>query len=152
MLLDPALVWPSDEVKESLNTVAKTLQFTKGQEREQILLRFYAQTAEVKTKAVCAYIKQQVKEPQKFIVFAHHRVMLDAICECLKKLKVKFIRIDGATRKQDRGEFIDTFQKKPSCKVAVLSLGACNSGITLTAAELILFAELTWNPSVSNNM
>ncbi|XP_061386042.1 SWI/SNF-related matrix-associated actin-dependent regulator of chromatin subfamily A-like protein 1 [Musca vetustissima] len=147
VVLDPALVWPSDEVKESLNTVAKTLQSCKGQEREQILLRFYAQTAEVKTKAVCAYLKQQVKEPKKFIVFAHHRVMLDAICDCLRKLKVNFIRIDGATRKQDRGEFIDTFQKKPSCKVAVLSLGACNSGITLTAAELILFAELTWNPS-----
>lgn len=77
--------------------------------------------------------------------------MMDAICDCLNKLKVKFIRIDGSTRKQDRGEYIDTFQKKPSCKVAVLSLVACNSGITLTAAELIIFAELTWNPSVSFN-
>lgn len=85
----------------------------------------------------------------KFIVFAHHRVMLDAISNCLNKLKVKYIRIDGSTRQQERGEFIDEFQKKKSCKVAVLSLGACNSGITLTAAELILFAELTWNPSVS---
>ncbi|XP_075152134.1 SWI/SNF-related matrix-associated actin-dependent regulator of chromatin subfamily A-like protein 1 [Haematobia irritans] len=147
VVLDPALVWPSDEIKESLNTVAKTLQFSKGTEREQILLRFYAQTAEVKAKAVCAYLKKQVKEPKKFIVFAHHRVMLDAISECLDKLKVKYIRIDGSTRKNDRGEFIETFQKKPSCKVAVLSLGACNSGITLTAAELIIFAELTWNPS-----
>lgn len=77
--------------------------------------------------------------------------MMDAICDCLNKLKVKFIRIDGSTRKQDRGEYIDTFQKKPSCKVAVLSLVACNSGITLTAAELIIFAELTWNPSVNFN-
>ncbi|XP_013103013.1 SWI/SNF-related matrix-associated actin-dependent regulator of chromatin subfamily A-like protein 1 [Stomoxys calcitrans] len=147
VVLDPALVWPSDEIKESLDSVSKTLQCSKGHEREQILLRFYAQTAEVKTKAVCAYLKQQVKEPKKFIVFAHHRVMMDAICECLDKLKVKYIRIDGNTRKHDRGEFIDTFQKKQSCKVAVLSLGACNSGITLTAAELIIFAELTWNPS-----
>lgn len=136
-------------MKESLNTVSKHLQTCKAAEREQILLRFYAQTAEVKIKAVCAYLKQQIKEPKKFIVFAHHRIMMDAISNCLSKLKVKYVRIDGSTRKQDRGEFIDTFQKKPSCKVAVLSLGACNSGITLTAAELIIFAELTWNPSVS---
>lgn len=96
-----------------------------------------------------AYLKQLVKQPKKFIVFAHHRIMMDAVSDCLTKLKVKYIRIDGATRKQDRGEFIDRFQKQPTCKVAVLSLGACNSGITLTAAELIIFAELTWNPSVS---
>lgn len=52
MVLDPALVWPSDEVKESLNTVSKHLQSCKANEREQILLKFYAQTAEVKIKAV----------------------------------------------------------------------------------------------------
>lgn len=74
--------------------------------------------------------------------------MMDAISDCLNKLKVKYVRIDGSTRKQARGDNIDEFQKKKSCKVAVLSLGACNSGITLTAAELIIFAELTWNPSV----
>ncbi|XP_037811206.1 SWI/SNF-related matrix-associated actin-dependent regulator of chromatin subfamily A-like protein 1 [Lucilia sericata] len=147
VVLDPALVWPSDEVKESLNAVAKNLQTCKAADRERILLRFYAETAEVKKRAVCAYLKELVKGPNKFIVFAHHRIMMDAISECLTKLKVKFIRIDGNTRKQERGEFIETFQKKPSCKVAVLSLGACNSGITLTAAELIIFAELTWNPS-----
>ncbi|TMW50300.1 hypothetical protein DOY81_004620 [Sarcophaga bullata] len=147
VVLDPALVWPSDEIKETLNKVAQHLQSCRAADREQILLQFYAQTADVKIKAVCAYLKQQVKEPIKFIVFAHHRIMLDAICDCLNKLKVKFVRIDGSTRKQDRGEFIDKFQKNPSYKVAVLSLIACNSGITLTAAELIIFAELTWNPS-----
>lgn len=75
--------------------------------------------------------------------------MLDAVCDCLNKLKVKYIRIDGSTRKQERGVLINIFQEKSICQVAVLSLGACNSGITLTAAELIIFAELSWNPSVS---
>lgn len=90
-----------------------------------------------------------LKEPQKFIVFAHHRVMLDGICDCLNKHGIAYIRIDGSTRSQDRAELIDLFQRKANCKIAVLSLGACNSGITLTAAELIIFAELSWNPSVS---
>lgn len=95
-----------------------------------------------------AYLKELLKEKKKFIVFGHHRVMLDGISNFLNKLKINFVRIDGSTRKQDRGEFIKTFQKNESCMVAVLSLGACNSGITLTAAEYIIFAELTWNPSV----
>lgn len=84
----------------------------------------------------------------KFIIFAHHRVMLDAISDCLSELRVNYIRIDGQTRSDLRADYVDTFQKKNSCKVAVLSLKACNSGITLTAAEMIVFAELDWNPSV----
>lgn len=75
--------------------------------------------------------------------------MMDAISDCLAELKVNYIRIDGQTRSDLRADFVDTFQKNSSCKVALLSLKACNSGITLTAAEMILFAELDWNPSVS---
>lgn len=39
-----------------------------------------------------------IEENQKFIVFAHHMVMLDAICDCLLKNNVDFIRIDGSTK------------------------------------------------------
>lgn len=74
--------------------------------------------------------------------------MLDAISDCLSELRVNYIRIDGQTRSDLRADYVDTFQKKSNCQVAVLSLKACNSGITLTAAEMIVFAELDWNPSV----
>ncbi|XP_068141566.1 SWI/SNF-related matrix-associated actin-dependent regulator of chromatin subfamily A-like protein 1 [Drosophila tropicalis] len=147
VILDPALVWTNDETKTSLCAFTKELQTSKGKAMEEILLRFYARTAEVKTRAVCAYLKTLIKEKIKFIIFAHHRIMLDAICDCLSTLKVHYIRIDGSTRSDLRADFVETFQKKNSCQVAVLSLKACNSGITLTAAEMIIFAELDWNPS-----
>jgi len=38
----------------------------------------------------------------KFIVFAHHRVMLDSITEQLVNDNVTFIRIDGSTLAVDR--------------------------------------------------
>ncbi|KAH8410144.1 hypothetical protein KR009_006836 [Drosophila setifemur] len=147
VVLDPALVWTNDETKTSLDAFSKELKTSKGRAMEEILLRFYARTAEVKARAVCAYLKTLVKGQKKFIVFAHHRVMMDAISECLGQLKVHYIRIDGQTRSDLRADFVDTFQKKSRCKVALLSLKACNSGITLTAAEIIVFAELDWNPS-----
>jgi|TARA_B100000768_G_C10925233_1_gene227303 SWI/SNF-related matrix-associated actin-dependent regulator 1 of chromatin subfamily A len=29
--------------------------------------------------------------------------------------------------------------------VALLSIGSCSSGVTLTAADMVVFAELSWN-------
>uniref|UniRef100_A0A1B0GGI9 SWI/SNF-related matrix-associated actin-dependent regulator of chromatin subfamily A-like protein 1 n=1 Tax=Glossina morsitans morsitans TaxID=37546 RepID=A0A1B0GGI9_GLOMM len=146
--LDPAIVCSSEEVRESLNAEARNLQTCNGENRSKVLLKFYAQTAKVKTTAVCSYLKKIVKEQKKFIVFAHHRVMLDAISDSFNALHVTYIRIDGSTSQQDRGYCVDQFQKNVDCQVAVLSLGSCNSGITLTAADLIIFAELTWNPTI----
>lgn len=75
--------------------------------------------------------------------------MIKAISDCMTKSNVKFIRIDGATRNDLRTAYVDKFQQRKSCRVAILSLKACNAGITLTAASLVIFAELDWNPSVS---
>jgi SWI/SNF-related matrix-associated actin-dependent regulator 1 of chromatin subfamily A len=89
-----------------------------------------------------------LKAKQKFLVFAHHQKMLDAISDVLVKKDVKFIRIDGNTGSEQRKYFVDKFQYSDDCLVAVLSITAANAGITLTAAQLVLFAELHWNPSV----
>ncbi|XP_062127437.1 SWI/SNF-related matrix-associated actin-dependent regulator of chromatin subfamily A-like protein 1 [Drosophila sulfurigaster albostrigata] len=147
VVLDPALVWTDENAQTTCKDLNSELKSAKGRSREEVLLRFYARTAEVKTRAVCAYLKTLIKEKVKFIIFAHHRVMLDAISDCLTGLKVNYIRIDGQTRSDLRADYVDKFQKQSNCKVAVLSLKACNSGITLTAAEMIVFAELDWNPS-----
>lgn len=75
--------------------------------------------------------------------------MLDAVCSVLQKSKINYIRIDGGTSSDQRKFFIDKYQTKDDCICAVLSITAANAGITLTAAQLVIFAELHWNPSVS---
>lgn len=59
------------------------------------------------------------------------------------------MRIDGKTPPLQRKENVDRFQNDEKCQVAVLSIMAANAGITLTAARLVVFAELSWNPGVS---
>lgn len=90
-----------------------------------------------------------VKQKVKFIIFGHHKVMLDALSNCLKQLKVKYIRIDGSTRNELRATYIEQFQKDNSCQVAVLSLqGMLTDCSNKTASmrnniETILFIILT---------
>ena len=58
------------------------------------------------------------------------------------------IKIDGKTQSKVRQEYVNKFQTTESCQVALLSITAANSGITLTQANLVVFAELFWNPGI----
>ncbi|XP_037052396.1 SWI/SNF-related matrix-associated actin-dependent regulator of chromatin subfamily A-like protein 1 [Bradysia coprophila] len=150
--LDPDKVWSTNDL--NIHEAAKNVKIysndflkSRGEQREELLLRFYSETAKLKAKAVRGYIKKIIPDKIKFIVFAYHKVMLDAISDCLTKQKVDFIRIDGTTKSDLRNKYIDRFQNQKSCQVALLSLKACNAAITLTSASLVVFSELYWNPS-----
>ncbi|CAD7923698.1 unnamed protein product, partial [Amoebophrya sp. A120] len=107
-------------------------------------------TAECKVEPVLEHIEYLlVEQPElKFLVFAHHKVMLDALEERVKYWKNlgSYIRIDGSTKQIDRPAFVKRYQEEKSCRVAILSITACGQGLTLTAASAVVFAELYWVP------
>eukprot|EP00746_Dinoflagellata_sp_MGD_P137699 gnl/MRDRNA2_/MRDRNA2_71462_c0_seq1.p1 gnl/MRDRNA2_/MRDRNA2_71462_c0~~gnl/MRDRNA2_/MRDRNA2_71462_c0_seq1.p1 ORF type:complete len:715 (-),score=158.26 gnl/MRDRNA2_/MRDRNA2_71462_c0_seq1:51-2048(-) len=105
-------------------------------------------TAEAKLEAVKDYIEYllNVSDDLKFLVFAHHQVMLDALQGKMEETHTKFIRIDGQTQLNKRAACVDQFQKDASTRVALLSITACGQGLTLTAAQTVVFAELYWVP------
>eukprot|EP01018_Ginkgo_biloba_P010107 Gb_24373 [translate_table: standard] len=82
----------------------------------------------------------------KFIVFAHHLSMLDAVQQFIAKKKVGYIRIDGSTAQSSRQTLVTQFQEREDIKVAVLAIRAAGVGLTLTAASTVIFAELSWTP------
>lgn len=94
---------------------------------------------------------QVLETKSKFLVFAHHQIMLDAVEKVMKRKDKKYIRIDGNTTNDQRKYFVDKFQADENYVCAVLSITAANAGLTLTAATIVLFAELHWNPSVSSS-
>ena len=47
-----------------------------------------------------------------------------------------------------RKHLCDAFQCDDNVRVALLSITAANAGLTLTAAQLVVFAELFWNPGI----
>ncbi|KAM6269250.1 SWI/SNF-related matrix-associated actin-dependent regulator of chromatin subfamily A-like protein 1 isoform 3-T3 [Porphyrio hochstetteri] len=121
---------------------------SKQQEKEALIL-FYNKTAEAKIHSVVEYILELLESGnEKFLVFAHHKVVLDAIVAELEKKRVEYIRIDGSTPSAERQSLCQKFQFSEKQVVAVLSLTAANMGLTLSAADLVVFAELFWNPGV----
>lgn len=61
---------------------------------------------------------------------------------------LRAIRIDGTTPSKVREEQCRVFQNNEDVVVAVLSMTAAGIGVTLTAASVVVFAELHWNPGV----
>ncbi|CAB4028200.1 Hypothetical predicted protein, partial [Paramuricea clavata] len=102
-----------------------------------------------KITAVRQYIADILdNSDKKFLVFAHHVDVMKAIEQEVVKRRVKYIRIAGDVRSVLRGSLVHQFQTDSSTRVAILSILAASMGITLTAADHIIFSELHWTPGV----
>ena len=125
----PNMVPASDEIKKA------------GFERKCIISELFRKTSEAKVSVVKKVVKDMVEQGLKFIVFCYHKKLMDEIQEvCPSNM-----RIDGDTPIQKRQGLVDDFQKG-DVQVAVLSLLAASTGLTLTATSIVLFAELYFVP------
>lgn len=120
----------------------------KGVERRGALLQYFQETGRAKMSAVRQYVLDLLESDKKILVFAHHREMLDAVEDCVQSQasKIKYIRIDGTTSSEQRNYFCRKFQTDEEFKLAILSITAANAGLNLSAGNIVVFAELFWNP------
>ena len=88
-------------------------------------------------------------EGKKLIVFTRFLAEMDAIEEMLKKKlkpdRLSYVRIDGSVKSSLRGGIVDQFQTDPACRVFLGELDACAEGLTLTAAQTIVYYSVNWN-------
>ncbi|KAG9147505.1 hypothetical protein Leryth_007313 [Lithospermum erythrorhizon] len=113
---------------------------------KHLLNKMYTESAEAKIPAVIDYLGTVIEAGCKFLIFAHHQPMVEAIHQFLIKKKVGSIRIDGSTNASARQSLVADFQEKESIKAGLLSIKAGGVGLTLTAASTVIFAELSWTP------
>ncbi|XP_057546858.1 uncharacterized protein LOC130825583 isoform X2 [Amaranthus tricolor] len=113
---------------------------------KSLINKIYTDSAEAKIPAVLEYLGIVIEAGCKFIIFAHHQTMIEAIHKFLQKKKVGCIRIDGSTPAASRQALATDFQEKEAIKAAILSIKAGGVGLTLTAASTVIFAELSWTP------
>jgi len=149
VILDPNLV--RSKITKEMKSQQKELASKKnpsGGENRGLLLEWFHSTADAKRVAVKEYLKDVLETGAKFLCFAHHQTMLTMIEQLLQEKKVGYVKIDGTTSSDKRKKYCDDFQTRDSKRVALLSITAASTGLTLTSAQLVLFAELFWNPGI----
>ncbi|CAH8503310.1 unnamed protein product [Heterobilharzia americana] len=143
VVLDPSII-----KKGSLGRHAKTMLTNKlsSNEKRSALFEYFHATGSVKLPAIEQYVLDLIECDHKFLLFAHHTHVLDGLDKSLSEKGIRFIRIDGRTNSEQRSVVCQKFQKEEDCRVALLSITAAGTGLHLTAANLVIFAELFWNP------
>jgi len=83
----------------------------------------------------------------KLLVFAHHKDVVHGIEKELTKNGTKFVTITGDTPMQKRQDNVDAFQNDKDVRVFIGNIQAAGVGLTLTAGDHVIFAELDWVPA-----
>ena len=84
---------------------------------------------------------------EQVVIFSHFLGMLNLIEAAITKSHVAHIRIDGSTG--NRQALVDHFNQG-AARVALCSLQAAGTGITLTGGNHVIHADRWWNPAVED--
>jgi len=136
------------KITKSLNVAASVADNASKKDYQASFFEYYRETAQAKVGGVLHYVDELLESEKKFLLFAHHQAMISALKQHFDKQGVQYILIDGKTPGEHRQALCDRFQSNKTCYVALLSITAANTGLTLTSADTVVFAELFWNPGV----
>ena len=127
------------EAAGALQDVRRRMATEMAQERHRVAL--------AKVGAVVEHVLAALDDPQqKLVLFVHHKKVVARLEEALAEAEIKTVTLTGSTPNDKRQEAVDTFQNDPTVRVFIGNIIAAGVGITLTAADLVIFAELDWTP------
>jgi SWI/SNF-related matrix-associated actin-dependent regulator 1 of chromatin subfamily A len=99
------------------------------------------ETALHKLPHVVAYIQDLLEEEEKLVVFAWHREVIDALAASLPRA----VKLYGGMSDRAKDQAVQDFQAGDA-RVFVGQITAAGTGLTLTAADTAVFAEIDWVP------
>ena len=91
-------------------------------------------------------VEEIVHSGQKAIIFSNWESMTEIAKERLASYNPAYIT--GATKSEERMTEVDKLQNDNSCKVLVGTIGAAGTGLTLTAAQNVIFLDEPWNKAL----
>ena len=95
-------------------------------------------------------IQEGVGGGHKILLFSGYTSMLEILEQELKKTNIKYFKLTGATKVEERVNLVDEFNENPEIKVFLISLKAGGTGLNLTGADMVIHYDPWWNVSTEN--
>jgi SNF2 family DNA or RNA helicase len=108
------------------------------------LMRIRQLIAYEKIPYTCEIIDRCLEQGKKVIILTNFTMTLDMLHE---KYKKNSVTLDGRMSKDKRQENVDRFQNEDKIKIFIGNIKAAGVGITLTAAEVVVFNDLSFVPA-----
>ncbi len=100
-----------------------------------------------KVAPLADWVKEQLESGmENIVIFAYHREVIQRLATALSEVS-QIAQITGDTLPHERDAEVQRFQNDPACRVFIGNIIAAGTGITLTAASDLIFAEYSWVPA-----
>jgi SNF2 family DNA or RNA helicase len=112
-----------------------------------------------KLKQVCSQAKMErimkdvenaIEQDEKVIIFSQYTNTINGLAAGLMKAGIRCRTLTGADDMDQRQSSVDDFQKNPGTKVFIANIKAGGVGLNLTAASIVIFADMDWSPEIHN--
>ena len=95
-------------------------------------------------------IKDGINAGHKILLFSSYTSMFEIIEKELKKQDIKYFKLTGSTKVDERVELVDEFNQNKEVKVFLISLKAGGTGLNLIGADMVIHYDPWWNISAEN--
>jgi hypothetical protein len=79
---------------------------------------------------------------RKLLIFAHHRVVISALCELFTKNHIPYACMVGGVSQAERKTNLEQFNTNPEMLVAIVGLTVGSEGLSFTGCQTVVFMEI----------
>ena len=91
-------------------------------------------------------LPKMLKTDHKVLIFSQFVQLLQILCDFLEYRRIKYVKLDGGMRQEDRHANLMRFEEDKDTKVFLLSTRAGGSGINLQVSDTVIIFDSDFNP------
>ncbi|CAN3373739.1 hypothetical protein DIURU_005541 [Diutina rugosa] len=101
-----------------------------------------------KLQKLAQLLQELVANGHRALIFTQMTKVLDVLEQFLNIHGYRYMRLDGATKIEDRQLLTENFNRDNKIPVFILSTRSGGLGINLTGADTVIFYDSDWNPAM----
>jgi SNF2 family DNA or RNA helicase len=101
-----------------------------------------------KLQTLAVLLLRLKSEGHRVLLFTQMTKMLDILEAFLNLYRYSYLRLDGATKVENRQRLIERFNNNDKIFCFILSTRSGGIGLNLTGADTVIFYDTDWNPAM----